>query len=62
VVHGNVGRAIIELAKQYDASLIALVTQGLGGFQRMLMGSVADKLIRTAPMPVLVCPPPPGDL
>lgn len=52
----NVGRAIIEHAKRHDASLIALATQGMGGVQRLVVGSVADKLLRSAPMPVLVVP------
>lgn len=55
-VTANVGKAIVEHAKRHDASLIALATQGLGGVQRFIMGSVADKLLRTAPMPVLVVP------
>jgi nucleotide-binding universal stress UspA family protein len=55
-VTANVGKAIVEHAKRHDASLIALATQGLGGVQRFVVGSVADKLIRTAPMPVLVVP------
>lgn len=57
-VSANVGRAIIEHAKKHDASVIALATQGLGGVDRFLIGSVADKLLRTAPMPVLVIPSP----
>lgn len=36
--------------------LIALSTQGLSGVQRFVVGSVADKLLRTAPMPLLVLP------
>lgn len=55
-VTANVGKAIVEHAKRHDASLVALATQGLGGVQRFVVGSVADKLIRTAPMPVLVVP------
>lgn len=55
-VTANVARAIIEHAKRHDASVIAMATQGLGGLQRFIMGSVADKLLRTAPMPVLVVP------
>lgn len=55
-VSANVGRAILDAVKHHDATLVALSTQGLGGMQRLLMGSVADKLIRTAPVPVLVCP------
>jgi nucleotide-binding universal stress UspA family protein len=60
VAYANVGRAILEVAKRHDATLIALATQGLGGAQRLIVGSVADKLIRTAPMPVLVVPPSPA--
>lgn len=55
-VTANVARAIVEHAKRREASLIALATQGLGGVQRFVMGSVADKLLRTAPTPVLVLP------
>jgi nucleotide-binding universal stress UspA family protein len=54
--HANVARAITNLATRRDASLIAIATQGLGGVERLIIGSVADKLIRTAPMPVLVVP------
>ncbi len=55
-VTANVGRAIVEHAKRHDVSLIAMSTQGLSGVQRFVVGSVADKLLRTAPMPVLVVP------
>ena len=55
-VTANVGKAIVDHAKRREASLIALATQGMGGVQRFVVGSVADKLIRTAPMPVLVIP------
>lgn len=55
-VTANVGRAIVDHAKRHEASLIALATQGLGGVQRFIVGSVADKLLRTAPVPVLVVP------
>ncbi len=59
VAYANVGRAILEVATRHDATLIALATQGLGGAQRLIVGSVADKLIRTATIPVLVVPPVP---
>lgn len=55
-ITANVARAIIEHAKRHEASVIAMATQGLGGMQRFIMGSVADKLLRKAPMPVLVVP------
>lgn len=55
-VTANIGRAIIEHARKHDASVITIATQGLGGVDRFLIGSVADKLLRSAPMPVLVIP------
>jgi nucleotide-binding universal stress UspA family protein len=46
---------ILKEAKAQSCSLIALATHGRGGFKRLLLGSMADKLIRTAASPVLVC-------
>jgi hypothetical protein len=40
--------------------LIAIATRGLGGVQRMLLGSVADKVLRNAAVPVLVLNPAAG--
>lgn len=39
------------------ATLIALATHGRGGFKRLLLGSVADTIIRAAASAVLVCHP-----
>jgi nucleotide-binding universal stress UspA family protein len=52
----HVATAIIdESAKGYD--LVALTTHGRSGVQRLLLGSVADKVVRGATIPVLVhCP------
>jgi nucleotide-binding universal stress UspA family protein len=46
--------AILEQASQRKASLIALETHGRRGLSRLLLGSVADKVIRQSPVPVLV--------
>ena len=39
------------------ADLIVVGTHGSGGVERMLLGSVADKVIRAAEQAVLVVPP-----
>ena len=49
----NVSHAITEYAKQYEADLIVVGTHGRGTFQRFLIGSVAERVMRTAPCPVL---------
>ncbi|MEP6472776.1 MAG: universal stress protein, partial [Gemmatimonadota bacterium] len=35
--------------------LIAIASHGRGGFRRLILGSVADKIIRGSPVPVLLC-------
>jgi nucleotide-binding universal stress UspA family protein len=46
--------AILNEAKKQGVDLIALETHGRGGLSRFFLGSVADKVIRGAQMPVLV--------
>jgi nucleotide-binding universal stress UspA family protein len=46
--------ALLAEAESQAADLIALATHGRGGLKRLLMGSVADKLIRASRIPVLV--------
>ncbi|MFO7893763.1 MAG: universal stress protein [Longimicrobiales bacterium] len=46
--------AILELAEEEDVDLIALGTHGRGGIRRLILGSVADKVIRGTHRPVLV--------
>jgi nucleotide-binding universal stress UspA family protein len=48
--------AILDLAST-DADLIALATHGYGGLKRLILGSVADKVLRGASVPVLVYHP-----
>jgi nucleotide-binding universal stress UspA family protein len=48
---------ITEYASTHAADLITLATAGAGGIQRLLLGSVADKVVRSATAPVLVCNP-----
>ena len=50
--------AILRTAETEGAGMIAVGTRGHGGAARLLLGSVADKLIRASPVPVLVCPSP----
>jgi nucleotide-binding universal stress UspA family protein len=49
--------AIVDRATQWPADLIVLGTHGRSGFERLLLGSVAEKVLRKAPCPVLTVPP-----
>ncbi|MDP2957433.1 MAG: universal stress protein [Longimicrobiales bacterium] len=52
--HEAPGRAIAAIADKLGADLIALATHGYGGLKRALLGSVADKVLRGSPLPLLV--------
>ena len=54
VVHGVPFHEIIEMAKTQQMDLIVMGTHGRTGFQHVLLGSVAEKVVRLAPCPVLV--------
>jgi nucleotide-binding universal stress UspA family protein len=49
-----------ELASPERVSLVVIATHGRGGVRRLILGSVTDKLVRTADVPVLVVPPRPA--
>jgi nucleotide-binding universal stress UspA family protein len=44
---------IIAVAKEHEVDLIVMAKHGRGEVQRLLVGSVADKVVRLAPCPVL---------
>ena len=54
VAIGNAGNAVAGLAKEIDAGLIIIPSHGKRGVQRMLLGSVTERVVRLAPCPVLV--------
>ena len=45
--------AIIQYARDHDIDLVVIGTHGRGPFSHLLMGSVAERVVRTAPCPVL---------
>jgi nucleotide-binding universal stress UspA family protein len=57
VVQGLPPRAIVRVAKERRAHLLVLGTRGRTGIRRMLLGSVAEQVVRTAPCPVLTVGP-----
>lgn len=57
VVHRSAARAVLEYADESGADLIALATHAREALARAFMGSVADKVMRGANVPVLVVPP-----
>jgi nucleotide-binding universal stress UspA family protein len=53
IVHQNVAQAIIDQSTA-QPSLVAMTTHGRGGVGRMVLGSVTDRVVRHANVPILV--------
>jgi nucleotide-binding universal stress UspA family protein len=56
LVGRGVARQLLELAGALGADCIVVGTHGAGGMERVLLGSVADKVVRGAEIPVLIVP------
>jgi nucleotide-binding universal stress UspA family protein len=54
---GEASDGILGLAQEMDAGLIVLATHGRKGVSHFLIGSVAERVIRRSPRPVLVVRP-----
>jgi nucleotide-binding universal stress UspA family protein len=54
---GPVAETILQVADEIHADLIAMSTHGRTGLQRMLVGSVADKVVHLSHIPVMLIHP-----
>jgi len=53
LVRGDPSESIVEQVRLLGADLIVMGTRGQGGLQHLLLGSVAERVIQTAPCPVV---------
>lgn len=51
---GDPGRRIVDRAAEVGADLVVIASHGYTGFKHLLLGSVAERVVRRAPCPVLV--------
>ena len=54
----NPATSILTWATSLPADLIVMGTHGRGGFERLMLGSITEKVLRKATCPVLTVPPP----
>jgi nucleotide-binding universal stress UspA family protein len=54
VASGSPAEAIVRLAQERQVDLIVMGTHGRTGLSHILLGSVAEKVVREAPCPVLI--------
>ncbi len=57
VVSGDAAEAIVNLSQSEGADLIIMATHGRQGLNRLLFGSVAEKVVKTSPIPVMTIRP-----
>jgi nucleotide-binding universal stress UspA family protein len=53
LLQGTIAHEIVTCAKQGNFDLIVIGTHGRSGLGHLLLGSIAEKVLRTAPCPVL---------
>ncbi|MBI4485859.1 MAG: universal stress protein [Acidobacteria bacterium] len=58
VAEGTPSQEIVRHAETLRADLLVMGTHGRGGFERLFLGSVTEKVLRSTHVPVLTVPPP----
>ena len=53
----DIHREILEQAERTNADLLVVGSHGRSGFERLLLGSITEKLMHKAPCPIMVVPP-----
>ncbi|WP_446009641.1 universal stress protein [Candidatus Electrothrix sp.] len=57
VLTGDVSEEILNYAREIDCNLIVMGTHGYKGLERIMFGSVADKVVKNACCPVMTINP-----
>lgn len=56
VKDGDSGQAIIDAAKEMDVDVIVMGSHSRRGLEKILMGSVAEKVLRNSTLPLFIIP------
>ncbi len=56
VSRGKPARVIVDVAEEENVDLIIMRTRGTRGLEHAMLGSVADKVLRLTPCPILIIP------
>jgi nucleotide-binding universal stress UspA family protein len=62
LIEGSPSREVVDFALEENCDLIVMGTHGRGGIDRLLLGSVAERVVRSSPVPVLTVRVREGDL
>ncbi|MBX0323625.1 universal stress protein [Halomicroarcula sp. F13] len=56
IEEGSPSKRIVEYARENDCDTVVMGTHGRGGIDRLLLGSVAERVVRSSPVPVVTVP------
>jgi nucleotide-binding universal stress UspA family protein len=56
VTVGDPSEAILQIGRRLNSGLIVMGTHGLGGFRKLLLGSITEQVLRQTDLPVLAVP------
>lgn len=56
VRNGDYGETILQIAKELNVDVIVMGTHSRRGFEKILAGSVAEKVLRHSPIPLFIIP------
>jgi nucleotide-binding universal stress UspA family protein len=56
VINGNVTQSLLDLSEEINADIIVMGSHGYSALGELLLGSVADKVMRLSKRPVLLVP------
>jgi nucleotide-binding universal stress UspA family protein len=54
VCYGKIAKTIVDLSKEGETDLVAMVTHGRAGLERLFLGSVSEAVLGRSPIPVLL--------
>lgn len=57
VLRGDPAQQIVKLAQETPGTLVVMSTHGRSGIRKLVVGSVAEKVVRSSAAPVLIVPP-----
>lgn len=60
IIAPNAAAAVLQTLENQKYDVVAMTTHGIGGMRRLFLGSVADKVVRSAGKPVLILRPGPA--
>jgi len=53
---GNPSSEIVDYTREHDCDAVVMGTHGRAGIDRLLLGSIAERVVRDAPVPVVTVP------